>query len=121
MDWLHIIGDGLWIAALSIICSSSLGAWKRIPAKVKVPMQWARSGKVSFRASRPIALLAVPVAAFVAGMVMLIVNRNAPADGPDALILFGVRATVPAILAIVHLRWLQAALKTLEDEGEIER
>ena len=121
MDWLHVIGDGLWIAALSIVFSASMGAWKRIPAGAKVPMQWNRAGAVSLRAPKPVALLALPFAAFFLGVMLLVANRNAGASGSNALILFGVRATIPAIVAIMHLRWLQAALKTLEEEGSIER
>jgi hypothetical protein len=121
MDILHVIGDGLWIASLSIIFSASFGVLKRIPPKVKVPLQWARSGKVIFRARRSIALFIMPFAAFFLGMVLLVVNRNSPADGEAALIQFGVRALIPAVLVLMHLRWLQAALKTLEEEGEIER
>jgi hypothetical protein len=120
MDWLHIIGDGLWIAALSVIFSASFGGLKRIPAGVQVPLQWARSGKVLFRARREVALFAMPAAAFFLGMMLLAANRNTQADGSSALILFGVRALMAALVTLVHLRWLQAALKTLEEEGQIE-
>jgi hypothetical protein len=63
----------------------------------------------------------MPAAAFFLGMMLLAANRNTQAEGTNALILFGVRATMAAILTLMHLRWLQAALKTLEEEGEIER
>ena len=121
MPPLQIIGDVLWIIALSIMSSASLTAWRRIPADVMVPMQWGTGGKVIWRAKRRLALTLVPVVAFVVGVLLVLSNRNAAADPSQALVLFGVRAVVPAIFALLHLRWLKAALSALEDEGKIDR
>ena len=114
-----MIGDVLWIIALSIMSSAALTAWRRIPAGVTVPMQWATSGKVNWRVGKRVALPLVPLVALFIGLMLVVMNRNAAATADAALILFGVRAVVPAIFALFYLRWLKAALKTLEEEGAI--
>jgi chromate transport protein ChrA len=70
--------------------------------------------------SRALALLAFPVAAFVLGIVLVAFNRNAAASPDQALILFGVRATAAALMALAHLRWLKAALAALDAEGALK-
>jgi hypothetical protein len=40
-------------------------------------------------------------------------------DADLAFILFGVRAVSASLLALLHLRWLEAAMSTLEREGQL--
>ena len=117
MNTLAIFGEVLWILALSIMASSSRAAWARMDADVRVPMQFGLNGKPTWRARRNIALAAIPVIAFVIGIMLLLVNRNVVATSDQILIFFGVRATLAAVIAVVHLRWLKAALDVLDAEG----
>jgi len=117
MGLLHIAGDALWIVALSIMASVSQAAWKRIEPETRVPV----FGLPELRLKRGPALILVPAAAFVVGIVLVLANRQAAgAGGPGAVILFGVRATSAALFALLHLRWLKAALEVLAAEGSLK-
>ena len=115
-----LLGDALWIIALSIMASTTLAAWKRIDPETTVPLQFALNGKPTVRLRRNLALPLIPTAAFVLGVVLVMANRNAAADPQQAVILFGVRATAAALIAVGHLRWLKAALDQLESEGALK-
>jgi hypothetical protein len=120
MGPLQYIGDALWIAALSIMCSAALQAWKRIPPDVTVPLQWASDGRITWRLRRRFALPAIPAFAFFVGVMLVLANRNVTVRPQDTLMLFGVRAVVPAVFAIMYLRWLKEAMKTLDQEGVLK-
>jgi hypothetical protein len=120
MSPLNIAGDVCWILALSIMASTSRAAWGRMTADTRVPMTFTQDGRPGVRLKRNIALLALPVAAFIVGMLLVVFNRNLPAGGGQGLILFGVRATAAALLALAHLRWLKAALDALDAEGVLK-
>ena len=120
MPLFSLIGDVLWIITLSIMAGGAKSAWGRMDADTQVPMQFSLDGKPTWRAKRNIALIAPPAVAFVIGVVLVFANRNAAADATQAIIFFGVRATVAAILGLAHLRWLTAALQVLEAEGRIK-
>jgi hypothetical protein len=120
MSPLTIAGDVAWILALSIMASTTRAAWGRIDPKTTVPMSFTQDGRPGIRVSRALGLLAFPVAAFVLGIVLVAFNRNAAANPDQALILFGVRATAAALVALAHLRWLKAALAALEAEGALK-
>ncbi|MDP1615957.1 hypothetical protein [Phenylobacterium sp.] len=119
MNWLGIVGDALWILSLSIMASASRGAWKRIDPQTTLPMQFARDGRPVLRLKRNIALLLVPTLGFLISLLLLGQNRATPPGTPEALILFGVRATLAGLFALVHLRWLSAALAQLDQEGAL--
>ncbi|MBR7617982.1 hypothetical protein JKL49_01160 [Phenylobacterium sp. 20VBR1] len=117
---LSLVGDALWIIAMSIMASATLAAWRRIDPETRVPLQFALSGAPTFRLKRNIALLLIPAAAFVLGLGLVAFNRNAAANMEQAVILFGVRATAAALITIGHLRWLKAAMDLLQSEGALK-
>ena len=117
---LSLFGDALWIIALSIMASSTRMAWGRMEPEVRVPMQFALNGNPTFRLKRNLALLIIPVAAFVLGLALVAFNRNAASNMEQAVVLFGVRATAAALITVAHLRWLKAALDLLESEGALK-
>ena len=82
-------------------------------------MQFALNGKPTWRAKRNFALCLFPTVAFLVGLLLVVFNRNLGASPDQAMILFGVRAAVAPLLAVVHLRWLKEALAVLADEGQL--
>jgi hypothetical protein len=118
--FLRILGDGLTITALSIICAVSRIAWKRIPPGVSVPMQWGRDGRPSLRASRTVALLFTPI---LASVLLLGISAfgltRLYMDPIGAVMVFGIRSTLGAFLALMHLFHLRWAMKTLIEDGDI--
>ena len=113
MNVLSIAADTLWIIALSIMAGAARMAWRRMDAEVMVPMIG------TWRLPRNLALVVPVAAAFVVGVVLLWGHRNA-ADLSANVIFFGLRATLTAIVAMVHLQWLKGALSTLEAEGSLK-
>lgn len=120
MNILTITGDVLWIAALSIMAGASREAWRRTDPDTRMPMQFRADGAPLWRAKRAAALTAIPGAAFVVSLLLVVFNRNMAAAGDGALIQFGVRATAAAVFALYHLRWLKAAMAVLEQEGALK-
>ena len=102
---LGYIGDGLWIAALAIMASSTRQAWKRIPPGARIQVA---SG---LTAAKGPALLAVPVLAFVVGVALSLARIWADQNPLAAIALFTVRVGLPALFAMAHLRWLAMALE----------
>ena len=113
MNVLSIAADTLWIIALSIMAGAARMAWRRMDAEVMVPMIG------TWRLPRNLALVVPVAAAFVVGVVLLWGHRNA-ADLSANVIFFGLRATLAANVAMVHLQWLKGALSTLEAEGSLK-
>jgi hypothetical protein len=116
MDLLFVAGTVLWIVALSIMVSASHTAWRRIRPEARLPM--APSGKGGWRLGRGPALCLIPAIALLASFALVFAYRGA--QGPQAVILFGARATLAALFAFVHLRWLTGALATLQAEGQLK-
>lgn len=120
MTILIYIGDALWILSLAIMAGASRQAWRRMGPDTLVPMSFRPDGTPGFRAKRRVALTILPVIAFVISLLLVVRNRNLALPGDEALILFGVRATLAALFALAHLRWLKAALAQLEAEGALK-
>ena len=118
MNWLGIFGDALWIIALSMMAGGAREAWRRMGPETRVPMQFSLSGKPTWRLQRNAALLSVPLLTLAIGL-FLGAQSRAVEPGPDMLVLFGVRATVAAVVTLVHMRWLSAALAQLSEEGAL--
>jgi hypothetical protein len=112
MVFLIYAGDALWILALSIMAGASRQAWGRMDAGTLVPMHIRPDGTPGWRASRFVALCAVPGLALALSLVLM--------AGARSPVLTGVRATLAAILPLVHLRWLRAAMARLEAEGSLK-
>ena len=117
MTLLSIAADILWIIALSIMASASLTAWRRMNPDTRVPMQG--DPRKALRLKRDVALGLPLVLAFVFGAVMLWGHRSQTTIVYD-VIFFGLRATLAAVIAIMHLQWLKGALAALEAEGSLK-
>lgn len=110
---LSIAADVLWILSLSIMAGGARAAWRRMDAETRVPMQG------SWRLPRNVALPLPVVLAFMLGLVLLWGHRSAT-DLSYSVIFFGLRATLAAVVAMIHLQWLKGALETLQAEGALK-
>jgi hypothetical protein len=99
---LTYIGDALWVIALAIMFGASRQAWSRTEPgeRLKLPI-----GEVG----RGLGIWALPGAAFAFSLWLALQAREQAGD--LAVIVFGVRATVASLIALLHLRWLNAALR----------
>jgi hypothetical protein len=116
---LHFLADGLWILAMSLIASTSRGALKRVPATAKMPMQWGKDGKPTWRLARNVALGVMFGTPLVLGLALSAMSRLAVHDAQSAVILFLMRTLLAGLFAVVCLTWLRGSLRTLEDEGVV--
>lgn len=103
--------DALWILALAIMASASRQAFQRLPAGRRIPVALAPDGSTVAATSRGAAVAAVPVLAFVVGAGLLGLRVWADQNALYAIALFAGRATVAAVFALAHLRWLRLALE----------
>jgi len=116
----RILGDGLCIASLSIICSVSWQAWKRVPDDVLVPVQWRPDDQAGKRVSKRLGLLFTPILAIVLLLTPTLTGVTySPANTSEALLLFSVRALLAAGLAFGHIVHIGVALETLRREGQL--
>jgi hypothetical protein len=111
---LRILGDGLTITALSIICAVSRMAWKRIPADARVPMPFGGRG------SRNLALWLTPGLAIMVLLGLTFFGLTRVHDFGGAVILFGMRSLLTALFALAHLNHLRQVGQILATEGVIE-
>ncbi|MFN3512512.1 MAG: hypothetical protein ACK41C_05680 [Phenylobacterium sp.] len=118
MTLLSIAADVLWILALSIMASTSRMAWRRMSADTRVPLRLHPAP--AWRVRRNLALPLPVLCAFAIGLAFLWGHR-AGSDAVHDVIFFGLRATLAAILALLHLQWLRGALDVLEAEGKLDR
>jgi hypothetical protein len=115
----RVIGDGLSIAAMAIIASTALGAFKRIPKGVTVPMQWGFDGKATWRAPRTAGLLLIPLTSIAVIFAFTLSGATFRVQGVEAMMLLCVRASLAALLGLGQLLHLRFAIKTLQDEGRL--
>lgn len=121
MHWLSIAADTLWIIALAIMASTTRTAWRRMSRETKVPMMFRQDGQPSgWRLRRDVGLILPVALAFLFGAVLLWGHRSVTEPSYD-VIFFGLRATLAAMLALMHMQWLKAALAALDAEGELDR
>jgi len=118
MGVLAILGDILWLLALSIMCGASRMSWGKV-RDVLVPVLWSPSGKTLWRAPRAVALATLPTFAFLLSLWLLVESRR-PVDLNLGVILLCVRAILAAIFAMVHLTQVRRALNQLAAEGQIQ-
>lgn len=116
---LRVLGDGLSIAALAIIAATAQGAWKRIPKDAAIPMLWGRDGKPAVRAPKALGLLAIPLVSIVVLLSFTATQATFTDDPMQAIIIFLVRATLGASLALSQLFHLRFVMKTLQEEGQL--
>src|SRR4051812_6288806 len=116
---LRVLGDGLSIAALAIIAATAQGAWKRIGKDVTIPILWTGDGKPSLRLAKPVGLLLIPMISIVVLLSFTLTQATFTADPIQAIIIFLVRATLGASLALSQLFHLRFVIKTLQEEGQL--
>jgi hypothetical protein len=116
MDWLAVIGDAVWILALSLIAGASKTAWTRIEPDASVPMQLG--SRILWRAPKPVALLTMPVLATLVGLGLGAAARM-PSDGAAPLVVFGARMALAPPFVLLHLMLLHRAMSALADEGQL--
>ena len=102
MPVLSYAADALWVIALTIMFSASRSAWGETAGREKLAF-------LGGQAPRAVALWMLPVASFAVSLWLVLRAREAAGD--MAVIVFGVRATMAALLALLHLRWVSQALK----------
>ncbi|KQY29687.1 hypothetical protein ASD21_04240 [Caulobacter sp. Root1455] len=118
MNFLAVIGDVLWLLALSIMGGASRMAWGKVK-DVLVPVLWSPSGRTVWRAPRAVALASLPTFAFLLSLWLLVESRR-PLELNVGIILLCVRAILAAIFAVVHLSQVRRALNQLAAEGQIK-
>ena len=119
MDWLTLLVDGLWIAALAIMSSVSRQSLGRIRPSAKVPVQFDLGGAPTWRAPRLIAVTFTPIIACGVWLVLLTIGQTAPSGSSERTLLLGIRAVIAPVLCLIHLWHMRAALKVLEQEDQL--
>ncbi|RAK57359.1 hypothetical protein [Phenylobacterium deserti] len=109
MIW-SIAGDLLWAISLAIMVAASRSAAKQLPADMRFRL-------FGLRASRTVLLWLVPVVAFLISLWLLYVARTRPANTDQMIIMFGVRAVAASTVAMLHLRWIGAAIQAVHRGG----
>ena len=99
---LTYLGDALWVVALAIMFGASRQAWSQTTRGQKVRLPIGAIG-------RGLGIWALPGAAFAFSLWLSLQARGQ--EGDAAVIVFGIRATAASLLALLHLRWLKAALQ----------
>ena len=119
MDWLTLLVDGLWIAALAIMSSVSRQSFGRILASAKVPMQFGIGGVPIWRAPRLIAVGLTPIIACGVWLVLLTLGQTAATGSSERTLMLGIRAFIAPVLCLMHLWHMREALKILAQEGQL--
>jgi hypothetical protein len=89
--------------------------------ETRVPMMFGRDDKPgSWRLARDAALVLPVALAVLFGLVLLWGHRNVTDFSYD-VIFFGLRATLAAVLTLMHMQWLKSVLIALDAEGELDR
>ncbi len=99
---LAYVGDALWVVALAIMFSASRQVWRQTDGRMRVRF-------LGGLMRREIALWLLPAASFVASLWLALQARGAVGD--VAFIVFGLRAASASLIALLHLRWLAAAVR----------
>ena len=100
---LTYFGDALWVVALAIMFGASRQAWARTEPGQKLRLPIGEIG-------RGLGIWALPAGAFAFSLWLALQARDRADEADIAVIVFGVRATAAALLALLHLRWLRAGL-----------
>jgi hypothetical protein len=120
VGFLGFVADGLWVVALAIMAAATLSAWRRVEPGARVPVLFDRQGKARWRLSRTVALWLPPALGFALSLLLLWAHRVMALDAPQAVIIFGVRATLAASFALADLAWLRMALAALAAESALK-
>jgi len=115
---LSFAGDAFQIIGLSLMCSLSLAAHRRIPAGTSTPVAF-RAGQVMVRAPKLPALWLFPVLVLAFGLWTKMESLAPDMNTNTAIIWFGVRATVAPLVALAHMSQVRQALAALDREGSL--
>lgn len=118
-DYLRIIGDGLSIAALAIIYSTSFRAHQRIEDAARIPLTFDRRGEPARRVSKAVGLWALPVVALVLLLFPTVTMASFEMTGDEAVMLLALRALVSSALAFRHIIHLQRVIDLMGREGQL--
>lgn len=117
---LRILGDGVSIAGLSLVASTSWRAWKAIAPEARVPMQFDRRGEPIRRVGKPLALLFTPVVATIVVFLPTVTGVTFTAQGTqEALMLFVMRALLAGAFAAVHMLHIARVMQVMAAEGQL--
>jgi hypothetical protein len=111
-------GDALWVIAMAMMATVSRTGFRRIPPGEATPAPWNFSGGAGPRSSRALALLFTPTAALLTGLGLMLVAADHGADAEGVLV-FGARALLASLFALVHVTHVKGALAVLEAEGKL--
>ena len=112
-------GDLLWAISLGIMANISLVAFRRIPPGTPTPAPWGFGGAQGSRTPRLLAVTFTPVVAFLVSVGLLYVAWTHAGADSQAVLIFGARALVASLFALVHVTHLRGALTVLEAEGKL--
>ena len=118
-DYLRIIGDGLSIAALAIIFSTSWKAQPRIKPDAQVPMTFDRMGEPALRKGRMTALWTMPFVSLALLLVPTLSMATFTMTGQEAIMMLCLRAMVSSALAMRHIVHMHRTMQLLEREGQL--
>ena len=121
MNWISIIsvaGTLIWVIAPSIMVGVTRVGLRQIPAGVPVPMLWDSKRVVVWRAPRTLGLNLLPGIGFFGGLLLLYLAQTS-IHLEYAIIWFGVRALIAALLTLAHLSHIRRAIQTLGAEGRL--
>ena len=104
------LGDALWVIALAVMFGVSRETWSKTRPGQSVRLPIGRIG-------RGLGVWALPGGAFALSLWLALQARERADSFDAAAIVFGVRATAASLIALLHLRWMRAALDEL-DRGD---
>jgi hypothetical protein len=119
MDWLTLIVDGLWIAALAIMSSVSRQTYQRILPSAKVPIHFDFTGKPNRRAAPLLAVSLTPILACAIWLFMITLGQTAPAGSSQRTLMLATRLSIAPLFCLIHLWHMRQALKVLAAEGQL--
>jgi hypothetical protein len=119
LNLLSIIGDAIWIVAMSMIASATRAGWARLTPDARLPMQWGLNGQPTWRAAKTSALAIVVGVPLAFGLVLSGLARTGLAP-EQQLILLLVRVATAPLFILAHMLWMRAALRTLASEGALK-
>jgi hypothetical protein len=119
MDWLTLIVDGLWIAALAIMSSVSRQTFERTLPTAKVPMPFGLKGLTKWRINRLLAVSFTPTLACIVWLFMLSVGQGAPEGSSQRMMMLVLRLSIAPLFCLIHLWHMREALKLLTAEGQL--
>ncbi len=119
-DILRILGDGLSIASLAVIFSTSLSAQKRIKPGASVPLGFSRQGEPVMRKAKAVALWALPALSVVILFLPTASGLAFELMGDEAIMMFGMRGIMSAALALRHIVHMQKTIELMDEEGQLQ-